>query len=255
MYGKTVENLKKRMNLRLCNSKQKMMTYASKAGFKKSIKIADNLIAAILNKDVVCLDRPSYIGQSVLDLSKLRMYQLQYVDLEKYRQQFHCEINVIAGDTDSFFLECKGVKLDQLLPAMIADDLLDTSNYDVRHPLYSKKHDSVIGKFKDESKGSVKYLEWIFLRPKCYSLLAENSTSMKAKGINLVGTDIRHETYKSVYTNSNSVSVPQSRIGTRNHQLYTFETTKVALTCNDDKRDWVGPNDSLAYGNYFLRDD
>ena len=148
------------------------MTYASKPGFKRSIKVADDLIAVLLNKEIVCLDRPSYIGQSVLDLSKLRMYTLQYVELEKYRKQFNCEINIMAGDTDSFFVECKGVKLNQLLSAMIKDQLLDTSNYDKNDPLHSDKLGSVVGKSKDESKGQLKFKEWIFLRLKCYSLLS-----------------------------------------------------------------------------------
>ena len=255
LYGKTVENLKKRINLRLCNTKKRLMTYASKPGFKRSIKVADDLIAVLLNKDIVCLDRPSYIGQTVLDLSKLRMYTLQYVELEKYRKQFNCEINIMAGDTDSFFLECKGVKLNQLLPAMIKDQLLDTSNYDKNDPLCSDKLASVVGKFKDESKGQLSYKEWIFLRPKCYSLLSEQKTTMKAKGIRLKGTDINHETYKSVYSENSYVSVPQTRIGTRNHQLFTFQTNKVALTNADDKRVWIGTNESLAYGHYFIRDD
>ena len=101
------------MNLRLCNSAQKLMTYTSKASFRKTTKIDDDLIAVLMNKDIVCLDRPSYIGQTVLDLSKLRMYQLQYIELEKYRKEENCEINIVAGDTDSFVLEIKNIKLEK----------------------------------------------------------------------------------------------------------------------------------------------
>ena len=109
--------------------------------------------------------------------------------------------------------------MDQLLPAMIDDGLLDTSNYDKdTNPLHSTKLDSVVGLFKDESEGKLNYKEWIFLRPKCYSLKAEEKTVMKVK-------------------------------------LYTFKTTKVALTNADDKRVWVGTNESLAYGHYFVRED
>ena len=121
-----------------------------------------------LNKENVCLNRPSYIGQTVLDLRKLRMYQLQYIELEKYRKEQNCQINIVAGDTDSFFLELVNIKVETLTDLMKRDRLLDTSNYDKNHPLYSNELNSVIGKFKDESKG-VKYKEWIFLRPKCYS--------------------------------------------------------------------------------------
>ena len=254
LYGKTVENLKNRMNLRLCSTSSKMIVYTSKPSFRRTIKIADDLIAVLLAKDVVCLDRPTYIGQTVLDLSKLRMYQLQYTDLEKYRGQFNCQINIVAGDTDSFFLECVNVSLKtQLLPAMISDGLLDTSNYNKKDPLYSNALNAVVGKFKDESKGALHYKEWIFLRPKCYSLLSEESESMKAKGINLAGSAISHNSYRYVYEYGESISINQRLFGTENHQLFTYNRMKVALTHSDDKRYWVDKNDSVAYGHYLYR--
>ena len=129
LYGKTVENLLKRMALRLVNTAKGLVTYSSLPNFRKTIEIDSNLKAVLLRKEMVTLDRPSYIGQVVLDLSKLRMYQLQYLELEKYRQQFKCQINIVAGDTDSFFLECVGVKREVLLDEMQKDELLDTSNY------------------------------------------------------------------------------------------------------------------------------
>ena len=250
LYGKTVENLKKRMNLRLCNSAKKLITYASKPSFRKTIKIDQDLIAVLLNMDKVCLNRPGYIGQTVLDLSKLRMYQLQYIELAKYRKNQKCTINIVAGDTDSFFLEVKGIRLESLLKLMVQDELLDTSNYDAEHPLYNNKLNSVIGRFKDESKGKI-YKEWIFLRPKCYSLLSEK-TSMKAKGVTLKDTDLTHQSYLDCYNNNQSVSVDQFRIGTINHQLFSFKRPKIALTNNDDKRVWTHKNTSVPYGHCSL---
>ena len=100
-----MENVKKRMNFRLCNTSEKLVTYASKVTFKSSV---------IIDKDVVTLNRPSYIGQSVLDIFKVRMFTLQYVDLAKYRS-ISVDIDIVAGDTDSFFLEVKGVSLPELL--------------------------------------------------------------------------------------------------------------------------------------------
>ena len=238
------------MNLRLCTTAGKLVKYSSKPTFKKSIKIDDNLIAALLNSDSICLDRPSYIGQSVLDLSKLRMYELQYKDLESFRNEFNCKINIVAGDTDSFFLEVINCKLEVLLPAMIRDNLLDTSNYNSCHSLYSKNLDSVIGKFKDENKG-LKYKEWVFLRPKCYSLLGDEETK-KAKGVTLKGSDIKHQSYLDCYNTNQIFSVPQTKITSKNHQIFTIKNTKIALTNADDKKVWVGKNTSLAYGHVRL---
>jgi len=217
------------------------------------MKIQDDLISVLLDKEEVCLDRPSLIGMAVLDLSKLRMYQLQYRDLQRYRKEFSCEICIIAGDTDSFFLQCKNVKLSQLLSKMKSDGLLDTSNYPKDHELFSRDYENKLGLIKDESKGR-KYKEWIFLRPKCYSLLfdddEENSEKLKAKGISLKQTNLRHLDYKNVFLNNTIVIVDQSRIVSKKHQLFSEKTEKKALQCLDDKRYWTGENNSLAYGHY-----
>jgi hypothetical protein len=258
LFGKTMENIRKRTNLRLCNTPEKLVTYSSKVTFRQSKVIDNDLVAAILSKDVICLDRPVYIGQAILDLSKLRMYELQYVELEKYRVQFNCELNIVAGDTDSFFLECRNVSLEtQLLPAMIHDKLLDTSNYPKSHKLYSREIASVVGKFKDESCGVRKFDAWLFLRPKCYVLKDnQNDEVKKAKGVkrSLVKSTLTYEDYLRVYNAppddvSASRCVKQARIGSINHQLYTMVETKTALNAIDNKRYWISKNHSVAYGH------
>ena len=256
LYGKTVENIRKRVDLRICNSEKKLVTCASKATFKRTIDITDDLILAELSKEMVCLDKPIYIGQAVLDLSKLRMYRLHYNELERYRQEFDCQLNIVACDTDSFFLECVGVNLDeQLLPAMMRDKLLDTSNYAKDHPLYSTQFASQIGKFKDEGGGSTHFIDAVFLRPKLYSLKTREvgKDVVKAKGVNVKQAALHHEEYVDVLTCNSQRYAKQRRIGSHEHQLYTFASTKLALSCNDDKRCWLSTNDSLAYGHHRLR--
>ena len=256
VYGKTVENLRRRMNLRLCNDKVKMMTYTSKVSFQRTIKIDDDLISVLLNKENICLDRPSYIGQAVLDLSKICMYELKYKVLAKYETRFGCKIRIVAGDTDSFFLEVENVDVvSTLIPAMIADGHLDTSNYDKSHPQYSDKIASKIGKFKDETKGRGVILEGVFLCPKSYSILTtatkeKERNIKKAKGIKLKGSDINHDSYVQVYEEDTLLNIPQTKIESKNHQIYTIKSTKKALRCFDNKRCWLGKNESVAYGHY-----
>ena len=246
--------MKKRINLRICNNdERRFVTYASSPFFRRTMKIADDLIAVLLNKEEIVLDRPSYIGQTVLDLSKLRMYKLQYQDLERYRQDLNCKIKIIAGDTDSFFLQCKNVDLNQLLGKMKDDGLLDTSNYPSNHSLFSRQVENKLGLFKDEAKGQL-FEEWIFLRPKCYSLKYLNQVEVcKSKGVNLKGTMVKHDSYRTIYKENTRMTVPQTRFITRNHQLYTEKSTKMALRCLDDKRLWTAKNRSLAYGHRSIR--
>jgi len=266
LYGKTVENLRKRKDVRLCNNRSSFVAQSSKPVYRRCIIIKENLVAAMLNKENICLDRPVYIGQAVLDLSKLRMYRLQYQELQRYREQFRgCEINIIAGDTDSFFLEVKGVDLKtQLLPQMMSDGLLDTSNYSSDSHLFSRAFENQIGLFKDESGGIEEYQEWIFLQPKCYSMLSDSSSTHKAKGVTR-RTKIAHDQYVQIYASYHPdvdaapspkrLCVDQRRIGSINHQLYTLHYNKLALSIRDDKRAWIGPNESLPYGHRRLRDD
>ena len=215
LYGKTVENIRKRTNLRLCNTPKKLLTYTSKASFKRSEEITDDLVSVTLTKEAICLNRPIYIGQAVLDFSKLRMYNLNYNELEKYRHEFSCMIDIIAADTDSSFLCCRGVNVDsQLLPAMIRDGLLDTSNYPTTHPLYSKKFAAQIGKFKDEGAGVAKYVDWVFLRPKLYSLLTEDAKKCnKAKGVIMKQAKLTHQSYLEVLESAEPHYIKQRRIG------------------------------------------
>jgi hypothetical protein len=264
LYGKTVENLRRRKDLRLCNNEPALVAQASKPCFRRSIIIKENLVAAVLCKEEICLDRPVYIGQAVLDLSKLRMYRLQYQDLQQYREMFHgSSISIVAGDTDSFFLEVKGVDLKtQLLPRMMQDGLLDTSNYPSDSPLYSREYENKIGLFKDESAGKEEYSEWIFLRPKCYSLLSEDGqATKKAKGV-MRSTPLMHQQYRDIYKSFRPseadapppklMRVEQRSIRSENHQLVTLQYSKVALSINDDKRQWISQNRSLPYGHYSL---
>ena len=262
LYGKTVENLRKRQDLRLCTRRSSFMTHTSKPNFKRAIPIDEDLVAVVLSKETICLNRPVYVGQAVLDLSKLRMYRLHYEDMERYRQLYpNSSIKILAGDTDSFFLEVRNVDLNtQLLPKMLQDGLLDTSNFPPNHPLHSRQHENKIGLVKDESAGIEDYVEWLFLRPKCYSLLSSDSSAThKAKGITRA-TKFTHDQYRNVF-NSYDPNGPDSpecvRVEQRNivssvHQLYTVSYNKRALSIMDDKREWWEQNYSLPYGHYIF---
>jgi len=260
-----VKLLKIYVSVRQCTRQSNFITYASKPNFKRAIVIDDGLVAALLSKESICLNRPVYIGQAVLDLSKLRMYRLQYEDLERYRTMFPgSEIRILAGDTDSFFLGVKGIDLkSELLPAMMRDTLLDTSNYPPNSVIYSKQFENKIGLIKDESGGVIDYMEWLFLRPKCYSLLSNDNTSThKAKGITRA-TRLTHDQYRTVYASFNPqasssqaspicINADQHNIISHIHQLYTVSYKKRALSIMDDKRMWIARNLSLPYGHYSL---
>ena len=75
---------------------------------------------------------------------------------------------------------------------------------------------------------------------------------MKANEITMNGTGLNHKSYLDCYNNNIKISVDQSRIGSRRHQLYTYKGKKIALTNTDDKRVWIDKNKSLPYGHCNL---
>ena len=188
--------------------------------------------------------------------------------MQKYRDMFSCDIEILAGDTDSFFLHCRGVSVqDQLLPKMIQDELLDTSNFDPTHPLYSQRFANQTGKFKDETGCKFNITEGVFLRPKCYSLKTDNENAIKkAKGVThkSVKESLAHADYLHIYyaydphndddddddeIPTKRICIEQTTIRSKHHQLFTITCSKTALSCMDDKRKWVDFNKSLPYGH------
>lgn len=183
------------------------------------------------------------------------MYRLRYQQLETYAKRFGGQIRISGGDTDSFFLKVINIDLEkELLPAMENDDLLDSSNYPVTHPLYSSRNKARLGCIKDESCGQL-YKDWVFLRPKCYSLLTVDGDAHKrAKGVqrSVVKKEIEHSNYLEVFETGTSVARTVVSFQSKNHQLSTVSSRKRALSLFEDKRAWVDQNTSYAYGHWRL---
>lgn len=255
LYGKTVENKRRRLQFKLANTPDLFIKYSSMAAFNSYVRFNENLLGCHLLKEHIILDKPIFIGQACLDIAKLIMYELYYDKLKRYETEFDCKINVAGGDTDSLFLFVDNCSVyDKLVPAMIRDDLLDTSNYPKEHVFYSIKNRARLGCLKDESRGSSFY-EWILLRPKCYSMVTvEGKESKRAKGVKrpTVQKGINHQDYMKAYSRNMKVCRTQKRIGSKQHVISTFQYEKVALTSFEDKRFWVNNNVSIPYGHYSI---
>ena len=99
VFGKTLENLRKRINLKLTSNEDIYTKHASGANFISGKMFNENLFAINRIKEELVLNRPIYVGMVILDLSKLLMYDFLYnYMLKKYN------IKVMFTDTDSLFL-------------------------------------------------------------------------------------------------------------------------------------------------------
>lgn len=256
LYGKTVENVRRRMNFRLVNNEESLLKFSSNPSFTQSIIFSNELVGVKLRKDQVTLNKPVFVGQAVLDLAKLEMYELFYEQLKGYESKFiDSKISIVGGDTDSFFISVTNCDVyNQLLPAMQRDGLLDSSNYATHHPLFSNQWKAKLGCVKDESEG-YSYKEWVLLRPKAYSMLCINDSGSKkrAKGVRRATVrEMRHSEYVDAYQNQVVLYKNQRRIASNKHHVSTIEYNKISLSFYEDKRYWLDINESLPFGHFSL---
>ena len=129
-----MENVRGRKDYKLRNTEESVLKDTSKPHFIRIHRFTENLVLNEMINLEVKLNKPIYIGQAVLDLSKLIMYDLRYRKFPRYEQEFGGSIEVIGGDTDSLFCKIYNINLyGELHPAMARDGLLDSSNFPRAH--------------------------------------------------------------------------------------------------------------------------
>ena len=77
-FGKTMENLRKRINIRLVNNARDYNKYVTKPSFVSQKIFSKNFVGIHEIKPVLTLDKPIYVGFSILDLSKYLIYEFHY---------------------------------------------------------------------------------------------------------------------------------------------------------------------------------
>ena len=231
-YGKTLENIRGRSEVKLITSKEEAKKYISKPKFKDSIIFNENFIAIVNNVTSVKFDKPIYLGMAILDYSKLLMYKFYYEVVNKIWP----ENEIIASDTDCLFLSVKTKDIYEDMREII--DELDTSDYPKDHELQSNKNKKVIGKFKDELNGKIMN-EVVFLKSKAYSFtLSDLSEVKKLKGIgkSVINKDVRFDDYKDCLFNSRTKMNKMYTLNSDKHEMYVNEVNKISMSPFDDKR-------------------
>ena len=147
-YGKTVENLRIRMNVRLMNNKKDFLKYTNRPTYFTH-KISGKDYAAIHEiKPVLMLNKPIHVGFAVLDLSKWKVYDFHYNFIKK---KFDAEL--LFTDTGSLTYEIKSENVYEEFYNW--KDLFDFSNYSKDSRFYDDINKKVICKMKDEYGGGI----------------------------------------------------------------------------------------------------
>ena len=124
VYGKTCENLRKRVDVRLVTDQNKLSKLASKPTYINSKIFNENLVAVHKIKETLKLDRPAYIGMCILDLSKTLMYDFHYNYIKK---RYNNKAKLLFTDTDSL---CYEIETQDIYEELWQDkSLFDNSDY------------------------------------------------------------------------------------------------------------------------------
>ena len=187
-----------------------------------------------MKKVKVKMNKPIYLGLSILDISKITMYEFWH-DYVKIKYQDRARLCYM--DTDSFVVNIKTKDFYKVISQDV-NKRFDTSNYTFDRPLPTGINKKVIGLMKDELGGDIN-TEFVALRPKAYWYITNNFIEMKkAKGTKkcVVNKMLRFEDYKKCLFDNGKVLKSQQRFKSENHEVCTENINTIALSCDDDKR-------------------
>ena len=250
VFGTTMENLRKRVDIILVTDEKKLDKLTSKPTYMSSKIFNENLMAVHKVKETLTLNRPAYVGMCILDLSKMLMYDFHYNYIKK---KYGDRAKLLFTDKDSLTYE---IEAEDVHNDFWNDkDMFDNSDYPDNSTYHCNANKKVIGKFKDEACG-VPIVKFIGLKSKIYSYVKDDEKGGRTvKGIkkNVIKNNIKHKHYKNTLTNNEQMHHKMKTIRSQRHQLGCYEINKVSLICFDDKR-YIHDNgiSSYAYGHYKI---
>ncbi|UYV83819.1 hypothetical protein LAZ67_X000294 [Cordylochernes scorpioides] len=255
VYGKTIENLRKRVRVEVVTEPERAAKLMAKPTLDSFHIIEEDLVILKMKKRNLTLNKPVYIGFTILELSKLKIFQFHYSTMLPLFKAPSFKISLCFTDTDSFLYHITTPPSADLFS--ILDKIrnqLDTSDYPLSHPLYSQVNKKVIGKWKDELCGQI-MTDFVGLKAKMYSyrVLGGDEKNI-GKGVkkHILKNELTFQNYKDTLETHKRHFLKQNLIQSRKHTLYTIEQTKLGLNAFDDKRHLLDDINSLAHGHYKI---
>ena len=183
-----MENPRNHRDIRIVTTYKRRCILASEPHYHSTKYISEDLLIMKMKKTELKMNKPLYLGQTILDIRKTLMYKFWY---DYLKPKYGDKVRLCYMDTDSFIMHIKSEDFYK----DIANDVerwSDASNYDEKNkrPLLIGKNKKAIGKFKDEIGGKI-MTKFCGLRAKAYSFLIDdysnddyekNKINKKAKG-------------------------------------------------------------------------
>ena len=223
VFGKTMENIRKHRDIKLVTTDKKRSKLVSEPNYHTINLISEDFSVIEMKKTKVKMNKPIYLGLSILEISKILMYEFWY---DYIKPKYNDNVRLCYMDTDSFVMH---IKTNDFYKDIASDveNRFDTSNYEAntseitagpsslersalaRRPLPTGKNKKVIGLIKDELGGQI-ITEFVTLRSKTYSFLTDNGKEdKKAKGTNkcIIKKMIKFNDYKKCLLNGKIILI------------------------------------------------
>ena len=104
VFGKMMENIRKHKDIKLVTNEKAYLKMAMKPNFKSGILFGENLMGCEIGKTKVVMNKPVYLGQAILDLSKIIMYEFHY---DYMKPKYGSNLTLCYMDTDSLMYDIK----------------------------------------------------------------------------------------------------------------------------------------------------
>ena len=234
VFGKTMENLRNQVDMRLArlHKREKIRKLIANPLYSRHKFFANDLARIQMHKSLLYLNKPVYTGITILENSKILMYDFFYNVLKR---QYGKRCELLYTGTDSMLLEIKTEDIQKDMADNIG--LYDTSEYPEGHLPHLNKNKKVLGKMKDETTVTP-IAECVCLQPKMYSILmADGKIIKKAKGVkkNVVKKQIRHGMHI---------------LHNEKHGIFGMHVNKTSLLAFDSKRRIADDGvNTFAYGH------
>ena len=234
IYGKTIENPRKRCNVELVNCVERAKKLNQSPEYLKFTIFSENLVAVHKKKTVVNCNKPIYIGFVILELSKLKMYETYY---EYLKPKFGDRLELLYTDTDSFILHIQSEDLYEEIKNDVKERY-DTRKYPKNSELFYEGNAFKLGCLKDECNGKI-IREFCGTCSKSYSYTVEGEKTEKKKCKGIKDSAIEELTiqdYLNCVFKGETKTVKFNLIHSTGHDIYTENMEKIALTPTQDVR-------------------